>query len=469
MATLEQLNYWLSSAEDEHLDFKEAKQQFDTERLLEYCVAFANERGGHLILGVNDKTRKVVGTNAFPNIGKIKSYILEKLHFRIEIYELTPSEGRVLIVDIPSRPLGQPLHLDGRYLMRSGEQLVSMSPNQLKRIFEEGQESDWFDQPAKSDVSADEIISLLDTQIYFDLMKLPYPSTREKVLDRLKNDRLIQKSKNNNWIVSNLAAILFAKHLNEFSLSLARKASRIIIYKGSDKLEVQDDKFDLRGYAVAFDSLIEFIHSSAPQNHFVEHVIREEVKMFPKQALRELIANALIHQDFLVTGTSVMIEMYSDRVEISNPGIPPINIDRFIDEYRSRNEPLADLMRRLRICEERGSGIDKVIIAAELYQLPAPEFKVGETRTIAVLFSHQSFPDMRKKDRIRACYQHCCLLYVSNKRMSNQTLKERFKLPESATATVSLIISDAKDAGLIKSEDGVSKSTRYARYIPFWA
>src|SRR5690606_18937340 len=89
---------------------------------------------------------------------------------------------------------------------------------------------------------------------------------------------------------------------------------------------------------------------------------------------------------------------------------------RFIDEYRSRNELLADFMRRLGICEEKGSGIDKVVNAAEVFQLPAPDFKVGEFRTTAVLFAHKEFEDMSKKDRIRACYQHCCLLYVSNKR-----------------------------------------------------
>lgn len=211
------------------------------------------------------------------------------------------------------------------------------------------------------------------------------------------------------------------------------------------------------------------MHSAAPQNHFVEQVVREEVKMFPRQALRELIANALVHQDFLITGASVMIEMFSDRVEISNPGIPPISVDRFIDEYRSRNELLADFMRRLGFCEEKGSGIDKVVKLAEIFQLPAPDFRVGESRTTAVLFAHQEFSDMSKGDRIRACYQHCCLLYVSNQRMSNQTLRDRFKLPESAAATVSLVIGAAKDAGLIKPDDTETSSTRYARYLPFWA
>lgn len=469
MITLEILENWLrTSQENEHLDFKEAKQQYDMTKLLRYCVAFANELGGHLILGVSDDLpRRIVGTNAFLNISEVKSQILNKLHFRVEVYELHHPDGRVLIFEIPSRPIGHPQHLDGTYLMRSGEQLVPMSPDQLRRIFLE-EKSNWFVQVAKTDVSADEVIALLDTQIYFDLMKTPYPTTRNGVLDRLVGEGMI-RSKGGSWSISNLAAILLAKRLDAFSPALARKAPRVVIYKGADKLNTQHDKTGTQGYALAFNNIVEFVHSAAPQNHFIEQVVREEVKMFPKQALRELIANALVHQDFLATGTSVMIEMYSDRVEISNPGIPPISVERFIDEYRSRNELLADVMRRLGICEEKGSGIDKVVKAAEIYQLPAPDFKVGELRTTAVLFAHQEFSDMSKKDRVRACYQHCCLLYVSNQRMSNQTLRERFKLPESAAATVSLVIGAAKDAGLVKPDDGETSSTRYARYLPFWA
>lgn len=110
-----------------------------------------------------------------------------------------------------------------------------------------------------------------------------------------------------------------------------------------------------------------------------------------------------------------------------------------------------------------------MVSAAEIFQLPAPDFRVGESRTTAVLFAHQEFSDMSKGDRIRACYQHSCLLYVSNQRMSNQTLRERFKLPETATATVSLVIGATKDAGLIKPDEAETSSTRYARYLPFWA
>ena len=164
-----------------------------------------------------------------------------------------------------------------------------------------------------------------------------------------------------------------------------------------------------------------------------------------------------------------MVEMYADRLEVSNPSLPPIQVERFIDEFRSRNERLAELMRRMRVCEEKGSGIDKVIHLAEVYQLPAPDFRTSETRTTAVLFAHRDFADMSKTDRIRACYQHCCLKYVSNERMSNQSLRERFRLPESKTATASQVISATRTAELIKPDESDTTSTRYARYLPFWA
>lgn len=472
MISLDTLCRWLAfPAESEHLEFKEAKQQFDTTKLLRYCVALANEGGGHLVLGVSDKLpRRVVGTQAFvaaTDLNGIKSRIVDKLRFRVETVELAHADGRVLVFEVPSRPVGQPLEFDGAYLMRAGEDLLPMTPDQLRRIFAEGQ-PDWFSQTAKKGASADEVIALLDTQTYFDLSRLPYPTTREGVLSRLTGEDLIVQS-GGGWTITNLAAILLAKRLDAFSPALARKAPRVVIYDGIDKTATREDKPGNRGYAVGFESLVDFVHSAAPQNRSIEQAVREEMKMFPKQAVRELIANALVHQDYQATGASVMIEMYADRVEISNPGMPPIRVERFIDEYRSRNERLADFMRRLGICEEKGSGVDKVVKASEVFQLPAPDFRVSELRTTAVLFAHQDFATMSKPDRIRASYQHCCLMYVSNQRMSNQSLRERFGLPESKAATVSLVIGAAKESGLIKADESETSSTRYARYLPFWA
>lgn len=265
-----------------------------------------------------------------------------------------------------------------------------------------------------------------------------------------------------------MGAILFAKKLDQFP-ELARKAPRVIVYEGAGKLKTKSDHFGGKGFAVGFQGLVEFVNGLVPSNEIIEQALRKNVKMFPEIAIRELVANALIHQDLDETGTSVMIEIYDDRIEISNPGKPFISPDRFIDEYKSRNERLADLMRRLRICEEKGSGVDKVVSAAEAFQLPAPDFRVGERRTSVVLFAHQELEQMDRNDRVRACYQHCCLRYVMNERMNNQSLRDRFRLPESRVATVSSIIASTVEAGKIKLADPTQTSTRYRTYVPYWA
>lgn len=467
--SLEQLEHWMRlPAETENLEFKEAKQQYDTHKLMRYCVAIANEGGGHFVLGVTDKLpRRVVSSAAFPDTASIASRLFEKLRFRVDVISLQHRDGRVVVFSIPSRPRGTAYSLDGSYLMRSTEDTVPMSEDRLRDIFAEGR-PDWLEEAARSHAEADDVIELLDTQTYFELMKLPMPSTREAVLSRLEAERLIERD-DHGWTICNLGALLLARKLSAFGTTIERKAPRLVVYEGTNKLNTRLDRLGQRGYAVGFEGLVGSVRDSAPMNRVVEKTVRKEVRMFPEQALRELIANALVHQDFDIRGAGVMIEMYADRVEISNPGAPPISVERFIDEYRSRNERMADLMRRLGICEEKGSGVDKVVHAAEAYQLPAPDFRADTVRTTAVLFGHRDFKDMGKADRIRACYQHCCLMYVSSQRMSNQSFRERLGLGEGKAATVSQIIGDTQDAGLIRLDDAQTTSRRYARYAPFWA
>jgi predicted HTH transcriptional regulator len=171
-----------------------------------------------------------------------------------------------------------------------------------------------------------------------------------------------------------------------------------------------------------------------------------------------------------MTGTGPMLEIFDDRLEVSNPGLPLIDPLRFIDHApRSRNEVLADLMRRLGICEERGSGFDKVVFQIEVFQLPPPDIRTDNTHTRVVLFAHQNLAKMDARDRVRACYQHCCLRFVSNETMTNSSLRVRFKIEESDYPVASRIIRDTVDAGLVKPEDPTNRSRKHARYVPFWA
>jgi predicted HTH transcriptional regulator len=286
-------------------------------------------------------------------------------------------------------------------------------------------------------------------------------------MERLIQERLVDQ-KVDGYAVRRLGALLLARRLEDFE-DLSRKAPRVVVYPGTNKLETRLDQVGGKGYAVGFQGLVGFIMGQLPQSEVIEGAIRKENRLVPEITIRELVANALIHQDFSIGGASMIVEIYANRVEISNPGEPIVPVERFIDGYQSRNERLADLMRRMGICEEKSSGIDKVIHAAEVYQLPAPDFRAGHRRTVAVLFGPRDFENMDREVRIRACYQHCALKWVMAEHMTNQSLRERFHLPESKSASVSQVIAQAIEAGVIKSDERVGASRKFARYLPFWA
>lgn len=214
--------------------------------------------------------------------------------------------------------------------------------------------------------------------------------------------------------------------------------------------------------------MVNWINGQLPANEEIGKALRTESRMYPEIAIRELVGNLLIHQDLNSKGFP-MIEIFTDRIEFTNPGEPIVNPDRFIDAYNSRNDKLADLMRRMGFCEEKGSGMDKVFYYNEIYQLPPINVLIVEGRTRITIYAYKTLNELDKKEKIRACYQHACLKYVSNDKMTNQSLRDRFKIEDQNAATASRIIKDALEEGVIKLEDPESKSRKYAKYIPYWA
>jgi len=189
----------------------------------------------------------------------------------------------------------------------------------------------------------------------------------------------------------------------------------------------------------------------------------------PELAVRELVANAIIHQDFSIRGTGPMIGVFSDRMEITNPGIPLVKTERFLDSPpRSRNEALASFLRRIGVCEERGSGIDKVVSLTELYQLPAPVIEVTDEHTRVTLYTYKPFNEMEREEKIQACYLHACLRYVTREYMTNASLRQRFGKEDKDISIISRVIRDAISEGKIKPLDPET-APRYMKYIPFWA
>ena len=125
-------------------------------------------------------------------------------------------------------------------------------------------------------------------------------------------------------------------------------------------------------------------------------------------------------------------------------------------------------MRRMYICEERGSGIDKVVDATEKANLPAPEFEDTGDNFKVVIGVRKSFKDYSTQEKLEICYQHCVLKYVNHEPMTNATLRNRFGIESKSSAAISRIIKEALSRNLIKPYDPEA-GPRLRRYIPYWA
>jgi predicted HTH transcriptional regulator len=469
------------SKETEWVEFKENNKTPD--EIGEYISALSNgaclhdQKYGYLVFGIEDGTHKVKGTSFKPKFEKIGNEELEnwllvhlspRIDFKIHEFEYKDMSIVLFVIDATTQ---KPVSFKNVEHIRVGSYKKKLNdfPEKARKIWNKTSKITFENSIALKDVSNDDVIKLLDYPSYFDLLKLNLPSNKQGILSKLEEEKILVKKKDGVYDITNLGAILFARDLNSFAF-LSRKAIRVVQYKGKNKVKTLKEQVITKGYANGFDSLITYVNDQLPSKEEIGKSFRTEIKMYPELAIRELVANALIHQDFDETGTSPMIEIYEDRIEINNPGRPLINPLRFLDySPQSRNEQLASFMRRLNICEERGSGIDKVVSQTELFELPAPKFIQEQNYLKAILYSQKSLRQMDKEDKVRAAYLHCCLKFVSNEIMTNQSLRERFRVEEKNYSTISRIIADTIDAKLIKDEDPTNKSRKYAKYIPVWA
>lgn len=466
--------------ETEWVEFK--RDNDNPEEIGESISALSNAAALHgkthafLVWGIADHTHEVVGTTFQPATTKkgneeLENWLLRLLSPRIEFcfFSIILGKKSVIILEIP-RASAKPIRFQGQEFIRVGSYKKKLKDypekeRELWRIFDR---VPFEELKTVEHVSGDEVLKLLDYPSYFDLLNLPLPNGADKILYRLAEDRMIIANMAGGWDITNLGAILFAKNIDQFK-RLARKALRMIVYEGKGRLITVREQMDSKGYASGFERIIDLISALLPRNEMIGKALRKVVPIFPEPAIRELVVNALIHQDFSITGAGPMIEIFSDRMEITNPGLPLVKTERFLDSPpRSRNEALASFLRRIGICEERGSGIDKVVFQTELYQLPAPWFETTENSTRAIIFAHKDLKDMHSADRIRACYLHACLRFVERDLMTNSSLRERFGIEEHNMAIASRIIRETMEARLIKPYDP-TQGRKYAKYIPFWA
>ena len=466
-------------AETEWVEFKQ--NTAEPEKIGEYISALANSAAllgkvnAYMVWGVRDEGHAVTGTRFRPSRAKVGKEELENwlLHLlepktSFRFHELAVDDKPVVLLEIDATA-GSPVQFKGQEFIRVGsyKKKLKAHPERERDLWRAFNQTPFEKQVAAGDLVAEDALRFLDYPAYFDRLRLPLPRQRQGILEALEADGMIARGRRGRWDITNLGAVLFAKDLGEFN-GLARKAMRVVVYKDNSHVDTVREHVEGKGYASGFDSLMDSVRTLLPAHEVIEQAVRREVLMFPAIAVRELIANALIHQDFQATGTGPMVEIFPNRLEVTNPGAPLVATTRFLDSPpESRNEGLASFMRRIGLCEERGTGVDKVVTQTEAYQLPAPLFEEYSRHTRCTLFAHREFKDMGKNDRIRAAYLHACLRYVRRDYMTNSSLRERFGIGKRSSAMVSRVIKDAVDAGEIKPFDEEAPR-KYMRYLPVW-
>ena len=455
----------------------------DPQEIGEYISALSNtatlfnQEHAFLIWGIDDKTHAIVGTSFVPQEAKVGNQGLElwistQLDPQIQFYFHTTKieEYPIVLLEI-SCAHSAPVKFRGVDYIRidSYKKKLKNFPDTERELWAIFSKKPFEAMIAMENVSGDFVLRELDYASYFELLSQDLPSDKAKILEALTNDKMINMAETGNYNITNLGAILFAKRLSDFQ-TLTRKAVRVIKYEGNGRIgAASKEQVANKGYACEFEGLIMYITNLLPNNEVMGQALRKVVPMYPDIAVRELVANCLIHQNFFMQGTSPLIEIFSDRMEITNPGSPLIDKARFVDHPPiSRNEQLASFMRRIGVCEERGSGYDKVVFETEFYQLPAPEIEIYNDHTKVILYAHKEYAQMSKEDRYRACYLHACLKRVNREYMTNASLRERFNIDRKNISMVSRLLSDTCALGLIYvSPDSTSDKNR--KYLPFWA
>ena len=466
--------------ETEWVEFK--VNDSEPQQIGEYLSALSNAAAlcgkafAYLVWGVEDGTHDLVGTNfdlVTAKVGneELENWLLRLLSPRIDFhFHSFETDGkRVVLLEI-GQAFRHPVAFQGAEWIRVGsyKKRLKEFPEKEKLLWRIFDHTPFERLIAAEGLAEDDVLKLLEYPAYFELVGLPLPDAKEGILAALVADGMILRADSGTWSITNLGAILLAKKLSTFK-GLARKAVRVITYKGRNRVETLHEQVGGKGYAVGFVGLIGYISSQVPPNEVMGKALRMVVPMYPDLAVRELVANALIHQDFQVTGAGPMVELFTDRLEITNPGKPLVRTERFLDSPpKSRNEALASFMRRVGVCEERGSGVDKVVFQTEFNQLPAPLFEAPDDSTRAVLFAHRALTRMDKEDRIRATYLHACLRYVDRDFMTNTTLRERFGIEPQNIAMASRLIKEAVQAGAICPHDP-DAAPKMKKYVPFWA
>lgn len=384
---------------EDHIEFKEAKRNYPfaggkhvdpKERrrcVLGYIVALANEKGGRLVLGMADKMpHTVVGSDfAQDKVGELTDEIYERLGIRIEATELYEDGKRVLVLSVPSRPIGRLLRFEGVPLMRTGESLREMSDAEIFRILSE-QEPDF-----SAKICEGLTIGDLDKEAIAE-MKSQYARKQENPLFRTYPDE---------QVLSDLDLLKDGKKLNYAALILLGKPEAIRKYLPQNNIVVEfrmyhsmiqytaRKEFQLPLF-IAIDKVWDYINQPAsnPLLHYNDGPYIFDIPSFNKEAIREAILNACCHRSMLIQ-SDVVIKQYPDSITITNAGGFPSGVDiNNILTVNSvpRSKLMSEILQKTGLVERSGQGVDKMFYNCIMEGKALPDYSGTDPYQVSLTF-----------------------------------------------------------------------------------
>lgn len=441
------------------------------------AAAISGKSNGYIIWGIQDEDHRIIGTTFKPDLKRVQRDDLDhwlsqrldpSINFRFHTDNV---DGKPVVVLLIPRALDRPVRFDNEAYIRVGSHTRKLNrfPQKESLIWRLSSSRTFETGVAVEYVQNSGVLDLLDYESYFDLVKSPIPTHAPILLQALQHENFVRQRDDGSWDILNLGLLAFARNLGNID-SLRRKSTRIVKYSGTARYHGSRQEELPIGYAAGFANIIDYVSKLAPTDETFNGGIRKQEPRFPTLAVREVIANALIHQDLTERGTGPLVEIFEDRIEVLNPGAPLVDSRHFVNAPpKSRNEALAALLRRFGICEELGSGWDKIVYEIEMRHLPAPRIDVINNSTRVTIYGAKPLSKMNTADRVRAIYLHACLRYADEgASITNTTVRKRFGMDQRNSAKASRFLNEALAAGDIVPVNP-NAGRKFMEYLPYWA
>lgn len=468
------------TTESSWLEFKH--ENFKPDMIGEDFSAIANAAAlehrdcGYMVWGVNNVSHEVEGTQW--NLQTLKkgneeleNWLRHQLSENADFEAATTEiEGKQVVVVRIAAAVMTPVSFNGVAYVRIGSitKKLQAYPAVEARLWKVLGGSKFEMQIAARDLTLADVQARMDVTVYFERCRIPQPVEFDKALHYLEQEGAVLKQDNGLYSITNLGALLFARQFALFP-SVASKFFRVVRHEGDSRLEMLQDRDFTKGYAYSFEEGLQFAMTVMRTREPIVGSVRKVWTAIPEKAMREALANALVHRDMTDDSTDVIVEVFDSRVEMTNPGVLLVDPKRIIDNPpKARNPKLTELMRRMHFCEASGSGWDKIITSCEAEHLPPPHIDTYESSVKVTLFAEQPYGKMSRAEKILAIYYHACVQYMISERLTNSSLRVRFALKDSDAANLSRLVKEAVAEGLIKPFDPAA-GRKFMTYVPYWA